>query len=599
MAANTSINLVGLDFDTLKNNIKTYLKTNTAFKDYNYDGSNMATLVDVLAYNTYLNSFYLNMVASEMFLDTAQLRDSVVSHAKELNYLPRSHTSSQAVVDIIITPSTSVSSVLIPKGTTFTTRVGGSTYSFATAENIVLNNTSNGAYIASNTSIYEGSYVTESFVYDESVSNQRFVLSNPTLEVASATVTVIEDSAETIHTYVRAQSLFDVTPTSKIFFVQPAENGQYEIVFGDGVFGRKPKNSSVVAIEYRVSSGSVPNGASTFVNDGAIDGHTNIIVTTIASAVAGSAAESVESIRFNAPRSVATQERAVTVADYKTLLQIQFPEIQSVNVYGGEDVDPPQYGKVFISVDITDADGVPNANKDVYRNFIRTRTPLTITPEFVDPDFTYIDVNTTVKYNVNISTKQPEEIKTVVQSAINDFSDDFLDDFQATLRYSQLLKAIDAADSAIVGNETEVRAIKILAAPTLKIGQNTNYVIDFDFPLSREYYVTEDRFSTSLSHTVQSSQFTFNGKTCTIKDNAGVLNIVTDQGEESVVVQSIGTTDVDIGRITLINFNPSNVSGGILKFYVIPASKDISSSKNIILRVLEQDIDINVERVRE
>ena len=599
MASNTSINLVGLDFDTLKNNIKTYLKTNTAFKDYNYDGSNMATLVDVLAYNTYLNSFYLNMVASEMFLDTAQLRDSIVSHAKELNYLPRSHTSAQAVVNIVITPQSTVSSVLIPKGTSFTTRVGSSTFSFATAENIVINNTANGSYVASNTSIYEGSYVTESFIYDESKSNQRFVLSNPTLDVASVAVTVIEDSAATIHTYTRAQSLFGVEPISKIFFIQPAENGQYEIVFGDGVFGRKPRNSSVVVVEYRVSSGSLPNGAASFVNDGAIDGHANVVITTVSPAVAGAAAESVESIRFNAPRAVATQERAVTVADYRTLLQIQFPEIQSVNVYGGEDLDPPQYGKVFISVDITDSDGIPNANKVVYRDFIRTRTPLTITPEFIDPDFTYIDVNTLVKYNVNISTKQSEEIRTIVQSAINDFSNQFLDDFQSTLRYSQLLKAIDAADSAIIGNETEVRAIKILATPTLKLGKGTNYVIDFAMPLSKEFYVTENRYLATLSHTIESSRFIFNGETCAIKDNAGILNIVTDQGDESVVVQSVGTTDYDTGRITLINFNPSSVSGGILKFYAVPASKDIFSTNNIILKILEQDINVDVQRVRE
>jgi len=599
MAANTSVNLVGLDFDTIKNNLKTYFKNNTAFKDYNFEGSNMAMLVDLLAYNSYLNSFYLNMVASEMFLDTAQLRDSVVSHAKELNYLPRSHKSAQAVINIAITPTSSVSSVLIPKGTSFTSRVGSTTYSFNTSENIVLNSSVNGTYTATDVTVYEGSYYTDSFVYDETKTNQRFVLSNPTLDISSATVTVIEDSGSVIESYSRAQSLFDVTPLSKIFFVQPAENSQYEIVFGDGVFGKKPKNGSVATVEYRVSSGELPNGASTFVNDGAIDGHTNITITTVSSAIGGAVAESIESIRFNAPRAVATQERAVTTTDYKTLLQVQFPEIQSINVYGGEDLNPPQYGKVFVSVDIMDADGVPNANKLIYKDFIRTKTPLTITPEFIDPEFTYVDVNSLVKYNVNISTKQPEEIKTVVQAAINDFSDQYLDDFESTLRYSQLLKAIDAADPAIVSNETQVRAIKILTAPTLQVGRATNYVIDFDMPLTEEYYITANRYSTTIGHTVVSSRFTFGGKTCAIKDNAGTLNIVTDQGEESVVVQSVGTSNTSSGRLTLSNFNPSSVEGGVLKFYAVPASKDIFSRKNIILRILEQDINIDVERVRE
>ena len=246
-----------------------------------------------------------------------------------------------------------------------------------------------------------------------------------------------------------------------------------------------------------------------------------------------------------------------------------------------------------------DADGVPNANKLIYKDFIRTKTPLTITPEFIDPEFTYVDVNSLVKYNVNISTKQPEEIKTVVQAAINDFSDQYLDDFESTLRYSQLLKAIDAADPAIVSNETQVRAIKILTAPTLQVGRVTNYVIDFDMPLTDEYYITANRFSANIGHTVISSRFTFGGKTCAIKDNAGTLNIVTDQGEESVVVQSVGTSNTSSGRLTLSNFNPSSVEGGVLKFYAVPASKDIFSRKNIILRILEQDINIDVERVRE
>lgn len=599
MAGNTSINLVGLDFDTLKGNIKTYLKNNTAFKDYNFEGSNMAVLVDLLAYNTYLNSFYLNMVSSEMFLDTAQLRDSIVSHAKELNYLPRSHTSSQAMVNIAVIPSTSVSSVLIPKGTSLTSRVGSGTYSFTTAENIVINTPTNGAYIAANTVVYEGSYFTDSFVYDESKPNQRFVLSNPTLDISSVNVTVIEDSASVVYNYTRAVSLFGVDSSSKIYFIQPAENGQYEVVFGDGVFGRKPKNGSVVAIEYRVSSGELPNGASTFVNDGPIDGHTNITITTVTSAAGGAVAESLESIRFNAPRAVATQERAVTVDDYKTLLQVRFPEIQAINVYGGEEEDPPQYGKVFISIDIKDSDGVPETNKRVYIDFIKTKTPLTITPEIIDPEFTYVDVNTTVKYNVNVTQKTPEEIKTIVQAAINDFSGVYLNDFNATLRYSQLVKAIDDADTSVVSNETEVQAIKLLSVPTLELGKSKNYTIDFDIPLSREFYVTETTFVSSVKHSVTTSAFIFNGSICYIRDNAGTLNIVTEVGDQTTVVKSIGSVNYDTGRVTLTNFAPASADGGRIKFYAIPQSKDIFSLKNKILTVLEQDINIEVERVRE
>ena len=596
--ANSSINLIGLDFDTIKSNIKNHFKNNSAFKDVNYESSNINMLMEVLAYNTYLNAFYTNMVASEMFLDTAELRDSIVSHAKELNYLPKSFSSAVATVDVTITPTTSVSSVLIPKGTSFTGRKDGKLFTFVTDRSFIVRDTVGGSYVIEDMPIYEGTYVTDTFVFDSS-KTQNFVLSNPTIDLTSLAVAVIEDNGDTQTVFLRADSLFGVSGTSDVFFIQPTVNGQYEIQFGDNTFGRTPKDGATIVASYIYCNGELPNGIDTFVNDGAIDGHSDVTVTTVTAATTGSVRESIESIRFNAPRSVATQERAVTATDYKTLLRVQFPEIQSVNVYGGEDLDPPQYGKVFVSVDIVDADGVPQANKDIYEDFIRTRTPLTITPEFVDPEFTYIDVNVIVKYNVNISTKQPEEIRTIVQAAINEYSDVYLDDFESTLRYSQLLKAIDEADTAIVGNETQVRAIKTLATPTLRIGRPSNYVIDFDMPLSREYYVTENRFSTSLSHTVQSSSFTFNGKTCTIKDNAGTLNIVTDQENESVVVQSVGLTDVDTGRITLIDFNPSDVPGGIIKFYAVPASSDIRSTKNIILRVLEQDINVDVERVRE
>lgn len=599
MASNTSINLIGLDFDTLKTNLKTYLRNNTAFKDYNFEGSNMAVLVDLLAYNTYLNSFYTNMVASEMFLDSAQLRDSIISHAKELNYLPRSYTSARATINLAITPTSSVSSVLIPKGTSFTSRIGSSTFSFITPENTVINTGVDGTYYANNVTVYEGSYVTDTFVYNSNQTNQRFVLSNPTIDISSIGVTVVEDSGSSLLTYTRALSLFGVQNTSKVFFIQPAENQQYEIVFGDDVFGRRPKNGSAIIVEYRISSGELPNGASIFVNDGAIDGHADVTVTTINSASSGAVAESIESVRFNAPRAVATQERAVTANDYKTLLQVQFPEIQAINVYGGEDQDPPQYGKVFISVDIENADGVPEASKAVYYDFIKTKTPLTITPVFIDPEFTYIEVDTFVRYNVNVTQKTPEEIRTLVQIAINNYDNLNLNDFESTLRYSQLCQAIDAADTSIVSNETKIKAIKILATPTLKFNAATNYTIKYDLPLTREYYVTGTRFASVAEHTVESSSFIFGGKTCYIKDNAGVLNIVTLVGENFDVVKSIGSIDYTTGTIILVGFAPESALGGQIKFYAIPESKDIFCRKNVVLSIAEQDISIDVERVRE
>jgi hypothetical protein len=594
--ANSSINLIGLDFDTIKQNLKEYFKNNTAFKDVDYESSNINMLMEVLAYNTYLNSYYVNMVASEMFLDSAQLRDSIVSHAKELNYTPRSFSSAQAVVDVQITPATPVSSVLIKKGTSFSGKRDGRLFTFVTDRSFVLNTAVDGVYTITDMPIYEGVYTTDSFVYG--ATSQNFVLSNPTIDLASLSVAVIEDNGQTQLIYTRAFSLFGIDSTSKVFFVQPTVNGQYEIKFGDNTFGRTPKEGAVVVASYITCNGELPNGIDRFISDGPIDGHTNVSVTTVSAATSGSISESIESIRFNAPRAVATQERAVTADDYKTLLQVQFPEIQSINVYGGEDEDPPQYGKVFISVDVVGSDGVPDANKNIYIDYIKTKTPLTITPEIVNPDFTYVDVNTTVRYNIGVTQKTPEEIQTAVQSAINQFSDVYLDDFEATLRYSQLVKAIDEADKSIVSNETEVRAIKQLTTPTLQPGVSKNYSISFDLPLSREFYVTETTFSRNAKHTIVTSSFVFNGNICYIKDNAGILNIVKDVDNQTTVVKSVGSVDYDTGRVTLTNFAPTDVPGGIIKIYAVPASKDIFSRKNIVLRILEQDINIQVERVR-
>lgn len=599
MAVNTSISLIGLDFDTIKTNLKAHLKNNTSFRDYDYEGSNMATLIDLLSYNTYLNGFYTNMVASEMFMDTAQLRDSIVSHAKELNYLPRSYSSAKAVLNVAIKPSTTVSSVLLPKGTSFTTKLKSKNYSFIIDQNIIINTANSEGYYVKEVDIYEGSYVSDTFVYNSANTNQRFVLSNATIDISSLTVSVIEDGGSTIQNYLRASSLFSVTATSKVYFIQAAENGQYEVVFGDGVFGRKPLDGSAIVVEYRVSNGELPNGADKFINDSSIDGHTNITLTTVTPAQGGSVAESTESIRYNAPRAVATQERAVTTNDYKTLLQIQFPEIQSITVYGGEDATPPQYGKVFISVDVTNADGIPESNKKKYIDFIRTKTSISISPEIVEPNFMYVDVNSIVRYNVNITQKQIEEIRTIVQAAINEFSNLNLDDFEATLRYSQLVKAIDAADNSIVSNETNVRAIKILATPELIFGTPTNYTVNFNIPIAEEFGDVGSIYPRKFTHALISSSFTYNGQTCRIEDDNGTLNIVTDSGSNVTVVKSTGQITYSTGQLDLVDFAPADAFGGKIKFYAVPVSKDIFSRTNTILRVLEEDINIDVERIRE
>lgn len=593
--ANTSIDLVGLDFNSIKSNLKNYLKNNTAFKDVDFEGSNISVLVDLLSYNTYLNSFYTNMVASEMFIDTASLRDSIVSHAKSLNYTPRSFVSSSANVSITISPTSSTNSVVIPKGTSFTSRVGSNTFTFTTNETLVLTNPNNNVF-TSNITLYEGNYITDSFVMNYSNTSQRFVMSNPTIDTSSLTVTVIEDNGGVTINYTKSSSLVGMTSISNNYFVEAAENQQYELKFGDNVFGRKPKDGSIVIAEYRISSGELPNGASSFINDGTIDTHANVSVATLSNASGGAINESIESIRYNAPRSFQVQNRAVTAYDYETILKANFAEIESISAYGGESLVPPQFGKVFISVDVANADGTPENRITAFSDFIKDKTPLSIDVVFVNPDFLYAEIVSEVKYNVNVTSKLSNDIKSLVMSKISTYNVNNLNGFKKTIYYSKLVKDIDASDSSIVSNDTNIRAIKKIS-PELNSSQS--YEIDFGFRLKQETGVdirTEERH---YGHTIRTTAFTFNGyRSIIVDDTVGNLYIAKLTSNIIDLERVIGTIDYQNGILIVNNLNVQAYEGSAIKFYALPYSKDFASNKNVILSIADEDITVSVVPVK-
>ena len=587
MAANSSISLTSLDFDTIKNTFKSYLRGQDRFKDYDFDGSNMAVLLDLLAYNTFHQGFYLNMVGNEMFMDSAVLRDSVVSHAKELNYVPRSFKSAEATINLTITAqNANTTSLTIPKGYTFSSNFFNQLYTFSVAENITINGF--GIFNIPNLKIYEGIYLKDTYVY-ASNNKQRNIISNKNVDISSLSVTVIEDTGATIHTYTRASSLFNLDSSSKIYFVQGAENDSYEIVFGDGVTGRKPKENSVVVIEYRISNGELPNGCNSFIPDTLIDGQANIAVVTESPANAGSISESIESIKFNAPRYFTTQERAVTTEDYETLLKINFPEVNAVTAFGGEDLDPPQYGKVFIAVDLVDVDGLPDIKRTEYFRFLRPRSPVTIEPVFVNPEYTYLAVNSVVKYNVNITRLAQDDVKTIVSSAILNYARTNLNDFNRTFRYSQLLRVIDASQSSIISNETDIRLIKIVENPVLD--QFLTFDVNYNIPLDIIY--NEEL----QSHSIESSEFTYKGLRSIIRDNGnGIINVVS--ASDSAIIDPIGTINYTSGLLQFSNFKLDSFTGTGIKIYAYPQFKDISTINNVILNIIEEDVTVTAESVR-
>jgi hypothetical protein len=627
MAANSSITLTQLDFDSYKQSLKTYLQSQERFKDYDFEGSNLSVLLDILSYNTYQNAFYLNMVSNEMFLDSAKLRDSVISHAKELNYLPRSFRSASAGIQLTITSSDSTKkSIVIPSGTTFVSRVDDFTYTFNTTENIVIANRSqsgnNYVFTSNNITIYEGNYLSDTYTVNYT-NPLVYKINNKRVDLESLKVYVFEDNGSVTQTYTRATSLFGHDANSKVFFLQPGVGDTYEVVFGDGIVGRKPKNNSVVLIEYRVCNGELPNGAFRFVNTARIDGEANVNITTITSATDGAVAEDANSIKYNAPRAFTTQERAITSEDYENLLKVNYPEINAVVAYGGEDASPPQYGRIFLSIDLDEVDGLPLIKQNEYKRFLKSRAPVAIEPIFVNPDYTYLYVKTNIKYNVNLTRLNPEDIRTYVIDSILTYASTNLNNFARTLRYSKLIQQIDAAETSIISNETDIELVKYLtpnlsttatSTSTKTSGALTNLVstnegisisgqniiVNFKTPLLLAPGLPGQHDIDEI-HAVRSSNFTYNGiPNCRLEDDGnGVMRIINPVGTSHQTVIDIGTVNYETGLIQINNFNITNYSGTSLKIYVTPRTKDITSTQNVILNILENDIDVTIEQIRE
>ena len=589
--ANGSINLVNLDFNDLKSSLKSYLSGQSNFQDYDFDGSNMSVLLDLLSYNTYINSFYLNMVASEMFLDSAQLRDSVISHAKTLNYTPRSFRSATARINIAVTPSaaSNTTTVTIPRGTSFTSKVGSNTYTFTLPDNYVVTGSTNGTFTAANVEIKEGVLVTDTFIFNSQNPDQRFVIANPTVDTTSLRVYVTENNGSNVLTYTQANSYLNIDSTSQVFFLQSAESDLYELVFGNGTQGRAPAHGAAVSAVYGVGNGELPNGCALFSSDDSIDGHTNVAITTVSTATGGLVHETTHSIRKNAPRYFQTQERAVNASDYKTLLQLAHPEINAIHVYGGEEEEPPRYGKVVISLDIADSDGVSENNKIVYQKFLKERCPLTIDPVFVDPEYINLEVDSVITYNVNTLTSSEKDLIASVKSKIRVFNELNLNDFNTTFRYSKLVENIDSVSTSIVSNNTEVIAYKSLN-PALN--NPVPFTVRFNNKLK----------TLNSTNAITSTFFTYDGSLCRLEDDGnGIIRIVSveTEGTDPAIVLDVGTVDYVTGIVFINGLNISSYEGPYIKLRALTDSYDIDAALNNIIRIQDEDISVTANGIRQ
>jgi len=490
------LNVTELDFDAIKTNLKDFLRQQTEFQDYDFEGSGMNILMDVLAYNTHYNAYYLNMVANESFLESASLRNSVVSHAKSLGYTPRSVTAPQAVVNLtVLTGNSNSETLTLPKGFIFVCeQINNRAYTFVNLESYTVSKVGTN-FTFNGVKIYEGKSLTYTYTHS-TASNPKQIFTIPDAFIDTTTLVVtVKSSSGSTDTAVYSKSGTDLTinSLSEIYFLQEGIAGNYQIYFGDGVLGKKLPDGAIVTVSYLVTGYTQANGASQFRINSAIGGYTNITVSTVSSASRGADRESIDEIKFGAPLNLLSQNRAVTKNDYIRLIQQKYPSFQAVNVWGGEENDPPVYGKVYISAKPRLGFEVSDTEKEyVKTNILKPISMLTVSPEIVDVDYNYLKISSSVFYDKAKTTLADAELKANIRTVIANYCDTNLNQFNSYFKYSGLETAIDSYSRGIISNEISLFVGKKFR-PSLNVSDN--YTLDFGFELVRG--TTNDNFYSS------------------------------------------------------------------------------------------------------
>jgi hypothetical protein len=596
MASSTDLIVTGLDFDVIRANLRNYIASKPEFTDYDFTDSALGTLLDLLAYNTYYNAFYVNMATNEAFLDTAQLYDSVVSHAKKLGYNATSARSATANVKLIFTTSTANTtfrSIRVPKDTRFNTLVNGATYTFVTPQTYTITANSTGGF-ASHVEIKEGIPLSHTYVFNRT-SNTSFVLPNRNVDTTSIRVSVT--TSGNVQTYTFADDILTTNSSSQIFFIEADRDQKFKVAFADGVMGKQPETSSIVTISYRVCNGVQPNGANTFtLINSTIDGQSSITIVPVGRASGGAEIESIESVRFNAPRMYETQNRSVTTEDYRRLLLDQNPDIAAVNVWGGEENDPPIYGKVFISAKPKLGTLFSSARKEEIKKNIRKYNVQSIDVDMVDPTYLYIVPYLNVRYDTTATNRTPGELADAIANRIIAFESEYMSTFNKSFRYSRFLDYVDSTDESIQTTDAQIRLRKTFT-PNLA-GENT-YVINFNNELQR--LGTKELIGGVSQHpgygSVSSSSFQYSGQESYFDDNGfGTLRIYyrSAAGRLGRVYTNFnaGTIDYITGSITIERFVPESYTGDAITVIAAPTNRNITPIRNQILLISQSEVNV-------
>jgi len=577
MAANTYLQVTELDFDQIRTNLKSHLSAQDQFRDYNFEGSAMAVLLDILAYNTHYNAYYVNMLANEMFLDTAQQRDSVVSHAKLLGYTPVSSIGAQANVTVTFAGlANTVTNFTIPKNSKFTTTVDDITYTYVTPEAYKVTKENN--EFSRSIIIKEGEPLTHRFTV--SSGSDRFIIPNKNVDMTSIVVKVQESSSDTTTTdFTRATNVDQVYSTTPIFFLEEASDEKYEVVFGSGSLGKAVKVGNIVIVEYLVNNGEETNGAKTFSIDTLNVGvsYTSATITSVNTAARGGRPpETIDSIKFNAPRNYQTQNRCVIDNDYQRILLAENPDLQSVVAFGGELATPAVYGKVYIAAKPYGENFITALRKQQLKESIKNRTPLAVDPVFIDADYTYIVPTITTYYNQSKTTISTGQIESDIRQAVADYSANNLERFGNRLRFSRFVRALDNVQNGFIFNNDARLSLQKRIVPNTQVSEKVS--VNFN--------------NAARKGTLDSSQFTYNGFLAYLDDDSlGNVRIYrfNDARQKVFIDQVAGTIDYDTGTIVIENFAPSDYADTYMKISIDPEKLDVVPVRQQILIMSSQE----------
>lgn len=553
------LNVTELDYDQIRANLKTFMQNQTELVDYDFEGSALSTLIDVLAYNTFYNAFNANVQANELYLDTAQVRNNIVSHAKSLGYLPRSRTSPFADLDVTVnSPSGTPSSLTVSRGTKFSSTINNKKFNFVNLESKTISPVG-GVYKFSSLRINQGTLKTFTYTVDDSDTRQKYEIPDTNVDTNSMVVKVFPNAASSnSDIYSLVSNIVNVSGTSEVYFLQEGLDGKYEVYFGDNSFGKKLAAGNVISIEYLVTDGIEANNATSFALEGNIQGNTNVTLALVNKAAGGAAREDIESIRFNAPLSFLSQNRVVTADDYSTIIKNQYANAETVSVWGGEENDPPEYGKVFVSVKPKNAATLTASEKAFIKDSIlKPKNIVSITPELVDPAFLYIKLGVFVKYDPNLTSLTAGELTQKVRQVISDYNDTNLKKFDGVFRHSQLLGEIDNADTSILNSTCNVSIQKRLT-PTLN--QALKYVVNFDNGFFSNVGAADSIIS--------STTFTFNGLTQQLQD-APITTFAVDQGAST-------------GPYAVYGTETGNYAGSKGYFYPLYTTAEAANNRDIV-----------------